>query len=845
MVQGSKLDNAAPWSRELSENWTFRRADSDEWLPARVPGTVHSDLRRNRKISDPFYRLNEHSLQWIDKAEWEYRTLFEVSPAELDRQNLALCFDGLDTVCTVFLNDVRVLSADNMFRTWQVPCKDQLRPGRNELRVLFHSPVAAGLAAHDAIDYTIPVSPNDLSEIGQVPGGKRVSVFLRKAPYHFGWDWGPRLVTSGIWRAVRLRGWDSVTIDDLYVEQLQLGNTARMTARLELRCDTEISEARVEIRVNDQSERVMVTGLSAGSTALKIPFEIRDPQIWWPNGLGEQPLYTITAEVSTALARATAQRRTGLRTVQLVTNDDGTQPAFYFQVNGQPVFMKGANYIPQDVFLTDVTGERYRSLLAAAKDANMNMIRVWGGGIYENDLFYELCDEMGLLVWQDFMFACAMYPGDDAFLENVRREAVDNVKRLRNHPSLALWCGNNEILTGWKNWGWEKEVVEQQSRQAADIIWQAYQDIFHRVLPGVVDEHDPSRRYWASSPAGGDTVTENPDTGDMHYWGVWWGKERFETYGEIIPAFMSEFGFQSFPEFNSVQKYTVAEDHDIYSEVMKSHQRSSIGNDTIEEYMQRSYRSPRGFGHFLYVSHLLQADGIKSGIEAHRRNRGKCMGSLYWQINDCWPVASWSSIDYYGQRKALHYAVREAFRPLLLSPVVTALGVAVHIVSDLLQDVRAVLEARLLDFDGTEIWRRDEPVTVRANSSNVYLELPETGRVPAEMKDRVVLLVALKNGDEILAENRLFFKPFKELSLPAARLKHTISERGDNIEITVGSNTYARGVFLSHPGMANFSDNYFDLLPGRERTVTIPRGSDYNRGEFGKALTVISLTDSY
>ncbi|MDP3432333.1 MAG: glycoside hydrolase family 2 TIM barrel-domain containing protein, partial [Bacteroidota bacterium] len=614
---------------ELSASWSFTEAGKNEWLPATVPGSVHTDLLQNGLIKDPFYRLNEHDLQWIDKVNWEYKTTINVGADFMKHDRVALDFKGLDTYADVFVNDVLVLLADNMFREWLVDVKSQLQEGTNELRILFRSPIVEGLKKYDANEYVIPVSPNDLAEIGKVEGNKMVSVYTRKAGYHFGWDWGPRLVSSGLWRPVFLTAWDDARIENLQLKQNSVSETeATLTAVFEVDASA-VNNATISIE-NDGVELAKAdVQLKEGISTYSVDFKIANPKLWWTNGLGEAHLYNIKGKLAIGKRFAEKSERIGIRTLELVRDKDEKGTSFYYKLNGVPVFMKGANYIPNDVFPARVTEEMYRKVIHTSKISNFNMLRVWGGGIYENDLFYDLCDENGLLVWQDFMFACAMFPGDEAFLENVKQEATDNIKRLRNHPSIAMWCGNNEILAAWFGWGWKKQE-EAKSKENADKIWKSYTDIFLKVLPEAVAANDPARSYWDSSPSSGPGIPADLANGDEHYWGVWWGKEPFKNYATHIARFMSEYGFQSFPELKTVKQYAAPEDYDIFSEVMKSHQRSSIGNGTIEYYMLQDYKKPKNFESFLYVNHVLQAEGIKFAVEGHRRAAPYCMGSLYW-----------------------------------------------------------------------------------------------------------------------------------------------------------------------------------------------------------------------
>jgi beta-mannosidase len=831
--------------KEINENWTFSQAGKDEWLPAKVPGTVHTDLLENGKIEDPFYRLNEHNLQWIDKVDWEYKSTFTVDKSFIEKGIIELDFKGLDTYAEVSVNGKKVLSADNMFRNWKANIKEIVREGENELQIVFHSPINEGLKKYDAQGYVIPVSPNDLAEIGKVEGNKMVSIYTRKAGYHFGWDWGPRFVTSGIWRPVTLKAWDSAKIENLQIFQNTVADDkATFTAVFEIDA---VAEGKAILSVlNDgnilANSRVE---LKKGVEKYSVDFEIANPKLWWTNGLGEQNLYNITGEINMGGGVDEETTRIGIRTLELVREKDKDGTSFYFKLNGHPVFMKGANYIPNDVFLPRVSEENYRKVVETAKISNNNMLRVWGGGVYEEDIFYDLCDEAGILIWQDFMFACAMFPGDEAFLENVKQEAIDNVKRLRNHPSIALWCGNNEILAAWKGWGWEKKEMDLNPENAAKI-WKAYEDIFHKVLPEAVTANDPQRSYWSSSPSSGTGIPADLVNGDEHYWGVWWGKAPFQTYATHLPRFMSEYGFQSFPEIATVRKYALPEDYDIFSEVMKSHQRSSIGNGTIEYYMLQEYKKPKDFESFLYVNHVLQAEGIKFGLEGHRRAMPFCMGSLYWQINDVWPVASWSSTDYYQKWKALQYYVKKGFETVLVSPFTVGDTLKVDVINDRLTEINATLKLKVIDFDGKVLWEKTSEVTVPANASTNYFEvnksvfLKESGTQTASS----VLVCELVENENVISKNSFFFKPFKELKIARPEVKWQVAKVGEGFDITFSTDKLAKNVYLQIGDEEGFfSDNYFDLLPGETGTINLK--TDISEEKLEEVLTLRTLDDAF
>jgi beta-mannosidase len=829
--------------KEINEGWTFRQAGEAEWLPATVPGTVHTDLMANGIIEDPYYRLNEHDVQWVDKVDWEYKTTFNMDGAFSGKDRMELDFKGLDTYADVFVNGDQVLQADNMFREWKADVKKVLKEGENELRIVLRSPITEGIKKYDAQGYVIPVSDNDLAEIGKVEDGKKVSVYTRKAGYHFGWDWGPRLVTSGIWRPVTLKAWDDARIENLQVVQHEVSEAkATFTAVFEI--EAEGKKNTVLSVVNDGN--VLATGkvqLQPGVKLYEVDFEIENPQLWWTNGLGEAHLYNIRGELHIGDKHVAQDTRIGIRTVELVREKDEQGTSFYFKVNGHPVFMKGANNIPNDIFLPRVTEDNYRKMIETAKNSNMNMLRVWGGGVYEEDLFYDLCDENGILVWQDFMFACAMFPGDEAFLENVRQEAIDNVKRLRNHPSIALWCGNNEILIAWYNWGW-KQKEEALNKENADKIWQSYVDIFHKTLPQVVEEYDPQRSYWGSSPSSGLGITTDLVNGDEHYWGVWWGKEPFKNYATHLARFMSEYGFQSFPELSTVRKYAEPEDYDIFSEVMKSHQRSSIGNGTIEYYMLQEYKKPKDFPSFLYVNHVLQAEGIKFGLEGHRRAMPYNMGSLYWQLNDVWPVASWSSTDYYQKWKALQYYVKKGFETVLVSPYEDDVKLKVGIVNDRLEQVNGQLILRLMDFDGLVVWERASLVEIPANSSRDYFNENKYEFLLRKDTRKLFLTAELIEGGKVISKNTFFFRPFKELTVPKPTVEYSIVKADNGYDIQLHTDKLSKNVYLQIEDEEGFfSDNYFDMLPGSR--VTINLDTDITESKLNEALTVRTLDDAF
>jgi beta-mannosidase len=798
--------------------WTLRAVNGPPGfgvpVPAEVPGCVHTDLLRAGKIPDPFYGTNEKALQWIEHTDWEYRSTFVADAALLRRDRIELVFQGLDTFADVSVNGVRVLSADNMFRSWRADIKARVVAGANTVAVHFRSPIAATKPAYDRLGYTLPAVNDQATEM--------VSMFARKAPYHYGWDWGPRFVTSGIWRPVAIEAWDVARLDEVQVYQRALDDAR---ARLEVAAvvtAARAGDARVTVALPGGPPLATVEkALAHGRNELRLEVVIDKPERWWPNGLGAQKLYTLeTAVAVDGVTRGRRQTRIGLRTLEVVNRHDAGGKTFTVMVNGAPVFMKGANWIPADSFVTRVTEEKYRSLLQAAS-TNMNMVRVWGGGIYEDDRFYALCDELGLLVWQDFMFACSMYPGDAPFVENVRQEAIENVRRLRNHPSLALWAGNNEIEAAWQQWGWPARFHLGKAAQAT--IWNDYKHVFHEVLPRVVAAEDPGRFYTRSTPsANEDGVAPGKlGWGDLHYWGVWHAEAPYEAYAGNVSRFMSEYGFQSFPTLPSVARYAPPSEWRIDSPVMLSHQRHPRGNALVRTYMDRDFRAPKDFGAFLYLSQVSQANVIQFGAEAHRRRMPYNMGSLYWQLDDCWPVASWSSIDYYGTWKALQYAARRFFAPVLVSPVDDNGTLRVFLVSDRRTDLPAHLTLRLVDLDGGgERWRFERDVTVKALASEPQFSAGRRDILKGVDPSHVVLVAELTAGGGLVSRNLFYFQKTRDLALPSPDLAVAVTPHRIGATVKVTARRFARAVWLSTPdGEGAFSDNFFDLLPGETATV--------------------------
>ncbi len=636
-------------TQNLTANWQFRQVGTQVWYPATVPGTVHTDLQANGLIDEPFADNNEKKLQWIERKNWEYRTYFDVKDVFRYKKEQELVFEGLDTYAEVYLNNQKILTTNNMFRSWRVLVKGRLIARKNELRIVFTSPILK----NDSLAKNSLRLPAG-SDTNQFPVGP----FTRKAAYHFGWDFAPRFVTCGIWKSIRLESWRIFTLRDIYYKTLSIS----------------AEEAVVQAIITTQSDRDLTLGFSVNGELFQADFpegihqktvelHIKNPKLWWPNGSGEAHLHTLKAAFfyqTDTLAKN--EQRIGLRTVELVNEPDAIGTNFYFKVNGKPIFMQGANYVPQDVFLPRVQDSQYVHLLTLARDAGMNMLRVWGGGVYEKDIFYDLCDEYGILVWQDFMFAGGLYPAEKAFLENVEAEVAEQIIRLRKHPCLALWCGNNEIEVAWKNWGWQ----QQFGYSTADSLqfWNNYTDLFHRRIPALVDSLNPQSAYVSTSPQSNWGTPENFSHGSMHYWGVWHGQDDFSGYQKNIGRFMVEWGFQSYPDYDLLAKYISPEFLALNSEVMKNRQKSYVGNGKITDFLQQYNFDFTDFKTFAQQSQNLQALGYEMALKSHIAAQPHCMGTLLWQLNDCWPGPSWSIINYNGKPKPAYWRVKEVLTDL-------------------------------------------------------------------------------------------------------------------------------------------------------------------------------------
>ncbi|MBS4013443.1 MAG: glycoside hydrolase family 2 protein [Bacteroidetes bacterium] len=813
----------------IVDNWSFCQEGDTTFFPASIPGTIHTDLFRNKIIEDPYYGCNEEALQWIGECNWIYKTEFVVDKSLLSKTKIFLVFEGLDTFSEVFLNGENVLVSNNMHRKWTVDCKDFLVIGKNTLEVRFIS--ALSKAAEDSISLGY-----------KIPGGKWA--FSRKAAYHFGWDWGPKFITSGIFKPVYIESWDYHRPGDFYVFTKEIGEESA-NIRLLYQIESEITEKAV-VKISDTNTGEVFTkqkvDLAPGNNEYVIDFIVKNPAIWWSNGLGEPNIYELSIELHTESGYSYIKELPfGIRTLKAVLEDDEIGQALYIELNGQKVYAKGANYIPQNSFITEVTKQNYQDIINLAVESNMNMIRVWGGGIYENDIFYELCNRNGIMVWQDFMFACSMYPGNDDFVENVTQEATQQVKRLRNHSNIALWCGNNEVDEGWHNWGWQKSYSISSGDSA--IIWEGYKKVFHQLLPDIVNEIDPQRFYLSTSPLYGWGRAKSMTHGSSHYWGVWWGLQPAEMYLEKVPRFMSEFGLQALPTLSTIRSFQNAEDDYLFSPSLNCHQKHPTGFENIAKYLNMESLKANNLEELIYYSQIVQAKGIGLAIEAQRRAKPYCMGTLYWQLNDCWPVVSWSGTDFFGNWKALQYRIRDLFDDVMVSIVDNKEILEAYVVSDRLEDSNGKFIISIVDFFGNRKDVFSEDLVLKANSSKSILS-EKLDKIFSGVNMNEVMVEAVfidESGKRYI--NQKFFAKLGNVKLYKPNIKHKVAPTEGGFIVTLNSDIFAAYVqlYLSEDN-AHFDKNFFHLFPNEEIVVFCK--SDLSLRDFLKQLKIFCLNNN-
>ena len=802
----------------LDGAWSLHGPAPYETVPAQVPGCVHLDLMAAGLLDDLNYRDREKDQNFIGETDWRYTRDFDLTPDLLAHDRVLLRCAGLDTLASIRLNDTPVGQADNMFREWEFDVKSHLHLGRNTIEVAFAAPMPwlRQMEAEKGHLYAWSIGDHRLN----------AGAWLRKEPCNFGWDWGPTTVTSGIWRSIKLVGFSTARLEQVRVLQ-DHASQGKVILTVEGAVESASAGAlAAEIAVSLDGEQVAAVVLALEGGHFSAPLVIESPQLWWTNGLGSQPLYTVSVRLlsgETLLDEWT--RRIGLRTLTLERNPDQWGESFQFAINGVPFFAKGADWIPMDPFSARIRRTQYEPILQAAADAHMNMLRAWGGGVYEDDDFFDLCDELGIAVWQDFIFACGTYPATDAdFMANVAAEACDNVRRLRHHASLAVWCGNNELEQGLVGPEWT----------ATTMSWADYGKLFDELLPAIVRAEDPQRPYWPASPHTpiGDRANFNdPASGDAHLWGVWHGKLPAESYRETFHRFISEFGFQSFPEPHVVDAFTAPDDRNLTSYVMEYHQRSGIGNATIMHYLLAWFRTPTSFWGMLWMSQILQAEIIRFAVEHWRRNMPRTMGSLYWQLNDIWPGPSWASLDFQGRWKALHYAARRFYSPLLISAAedLEQATVAIAITSDRMEAVQGEAFWTATTTQGEPVAEGSLPVTIVPNGVTPVTTLDGAPWVREVGARRLLVWLELRVNGETVSENLVTLARPKHLELTGPSVKLDVRLRPDGEwDVTLSSDRPALWVWLEHEqGPIHASDNFFHLRPGQVKHILVRGAADF------------------
>lgn len=793
----------------LNGKWKMRELGTTKWFDTTVPGSVYLDLLNNNLMEDPFWGDNELRSLEISKKDFEYRRIFVIE--EIDASHVFLNCEGLDTLCEVYLNEQKILDSDNMHCRYNINITNVIKKGNNSIRILIKSPTKFVLEKNKEQFLT--------SCADAVPGISHI----RKAHYMFGWDWGPKLPDSGIWRDIYITGYVWGKLEDVMISQHGTDK------QWEVLVDTEVTNF-------SQDEYTIQYTLTAPNGEVQYKGEnkkiiVDNPKLWYPRTMGEQPLYTLS--VSLLYHSITADIKTltiGLRTIRLVREPDEWGESFAFEINGQTFFAMGANYIPEDNLLSRRSKERSEKLIRSCIEANFNMLRIWGGGYYPDDWFYDLCDQYGILVWQDHLYACGAYSFSEKFKQNITAETIDNVRRIRHHPSLCLWSGNNELEYAWAYWRWE-EAYGNDLKQ--DYIRQ-----FEEYLPELTHSFDPNTDYITSSPTarGGFDDPNQENIGDMHYWEVWHGRKPLSEYRKLFPRFMSEFGLQSFSSVKTVSTFTTPQEQNIFSYTMEQHQKNGTGNEKILYYISQYFKYPNNFQSLVFLSQLVQAEGVRIGVEHWRRHRGRCMGALYWQLNDCWPGASWSSIDYFGRWKALHYFARIFFNPILLGAVEDDNRVHIFISNETSNMVAETVTWQLRDFSDKIILsgecKGDIAPFTSADIASVLI--PD---MDYSQKRKAYFTYKYESQTEYKV---LFFAPYKHLELTEPSIEYRVAEEDGRTQIQLLTNTVTPFVTIeTKHSEAIFSDNYFHLVPGITKTISA-EGSVPNSD-----ISVKSLYDSF
>lgn len=814
---------------ELAGKWKLSNKPKKIAIDAILPGDNYTSLLEAKKIVDPYFGKNELEVQWVADTDWVYERNFHLSEAFLSFSQIQLHLFEVDTFAKVYINNQLVSSSDNMFYPVEVNVKHALKVGLNHISIHFASPVveAANLAKKQPL--YIPWATNNTSPFMNL---------IRKVQCHAGWDWGISLVPSGVYGKMELVGYEDFKLETITTAQEHSKNKCKLTIFVEVESTTTL-EKEIVIRIEKNEFRKPIT-LEKGENKFEFVFDIDHPQLWYPSGYGEQPLYQLKVNID---GQAIA-KKIGLRKLEVINEKDSIGKSLKFRVNDIDIFCKGANWIPADAFPSRQTPEVIRKLLEDAKAANMNMLRVWGGGQYEKDFFYEICDELGLLVWQDLMFSCSLYPSTKEFIESVENEIAYQAKRLRDYACLAIWCGDNEVI-GALTW-------YEASKKNRDAYLVNY-DRLNFACEKAIEVNDPTRIFWPSSPCAGpkdfSDNWHNDSCGDMHYWSVWHGGKSFEAYYSIKPRFCSEFGYQSFPSLESVKTFTTEQDWNPTSPVMEHHQKNKNGNEKILNMFTRYFRFPIGFENFLYLSQVQQSMAIKTGVEYWRHLRPICMGALYWQLNDLWPVASWSSIEYNGNWKQLHYHAKKFYAPVIIAGYkLDNKSVEVWVVNDLLEPINGDISIQYHDFDGKVTHTSKVKAKIKNESSQMIKKIVlDTINHPIDSVFMTLAISYSKDGQKITHENTVFLTEYKKCDLQKAKINTQIKGISKNqFLVKLKTNKPVFFVHLETPGCKGvFDDSSFTLLPNKPKEIIFTSNKPVDLNKFKKALQIKHLRETY
>lgn len=803
----------------LNGRWELAEAGKDTLCEVQVPGSVLSGLYGAGKIEDPFYRTNEDATRELFWKDYEFCRTFVVAEEALKEEKVALVCEGLDTLTDIYINGKKAGSTDNMHRTWKLNVKEFLHAGENQIRIVFRS----------VFKYIEDYEYEENKEIHYVPcGGMKGNQLIRKAHCMFGWDWGPQTIDVGIFRDIYLEAYSHPRIEDVKITQRHGDNAVDVCTTVTVSGD-DVDKCRVRVSVLEDAESVCGCDRAdykpeAGGK-ITLTSTIHNPKLWWPNGYGDQPLYKVKVELldEDGEVLETITKRIGLRTLTISQEKDLWGKEFAFCINGVKIFAMGGNYIPEDCIYSRITPELQEYLLESCKRANFNCVRVWGGGYYPSDHFYDLCDEMGLIVWQDLMFACNVYDLTEEFEENITKEITENVKRLRHHASLGLWCGNNEMESAWDHW---PEVQSESKYLRADYI-----KMFEHVVPKAVKAADSETFFWQSSPSSGGCFDEPDDEnrGDCHYWDVWHGQKPFTDYQKHYFRFCSEFGFQSFPCLKTVESFTEEKDRNIFSRVMEKHQKNPAANGKILYYLSENFRYPENFRKLLYVSQILQGMAMKYGVDHWRRHRGRCMGTLYWQINDNWPVASWASIDYFGRWKALHYMAKKFYGPQAVSMCMDGDTMQVYLANESMeaQSYQVVFYVKNMECEILE--KITGKGTVGVQESGQILTVDVSGWEDKKYEIFLEAEVTLADGRVLRDVETLV--PYKYLELDKPEITAEVEEQDDAFVIHLKSSCFSPFTAVGFTDVdATLTDNFFHMTDGGEICVRLDK-KDVRNGE--------------